>query len=100
MGLIPQTKYLRIRSVPVVPVLREDYCSLGRCSKELFYLARRFSIEYEKIIIASPVMYCMIIELGNRKVVCDVYLEVHGIPMYWKGPRTNRMMNGPNLNEG
>ena len=55
VGLIPQTKYLRIRSVPVVYVLREDYCSLGKCSKGLFSLARRFSIEYEKIIIASPV---------------------------------------------
>ena len=101
MGVIPQIKYTRIRSVPVVHVLREDYCSLGKYSKELFSLARRFSIEYEKIIIASPVTYCMIIELGNRKIVCDVHLvEVHGILMYWKGPRTKRTMKGPNLNGG
>ena len=91
VGLIPQTKYLRIRSVPVVYVLREDYCSLGKCSKGLFSLARRFSIEYEKNHHCfTRHTYCTIIELGNRKIVCNVHLEVHGILMYWKGPRTNR----------
>ena len=51
VGPIPQVKYLGIHSVPVVRVPRRDCGFLDKCSKGLFFLARRFDTEGQRIVV-------------------------------------------------